>query len=344
MFDIRETVDSWLSGGSRVALATVVDTWGSSPRPVGAKMAVRDDMAMIGSVTGGCVEAAVIDKAIETLKDDQVRLLHYGVSDDTAWDVGLACGGKVSVFVEPLDVNWWGAVSRTIDEHHAAATLTIIEGHDAGRKILVAESGEVLFTGPILNSLQRDTLTLTATLALGERAPSVQLPFEDGKMLLEVHRPAPRLIIIGGAHVAMALTGFACSLGFRVQVIDPRTLFSTKDRFPAAETILHSYPDKALVQLGMDSETYIAVLTHDPKIDDPALRTALPGPSPYIGVLSSKRAHEQRIERLSKGGVSTELLARIHTPIGLKIGARTPEEIALCIMAEIVAVRNGVVV
>src|SRR5258707_513220 len=139
----------------------------------------------------------------------------------------------------------------------------------------------------------------------------------------------------------MALQPFAKQLGYHVVLVDPRTVFATPNRFPAAETILHSYPDKALAQIGLDSESYVAVLTHDPKIDDPALRVALTSRAPYIGVLSSKRAHEQRIQRLIKMGVSQELLGRIRTPIGLNIGAKTPEEIALCIMAEIVAVRNG---
>ncbi|MBC7869862.1 MAG: XdhC family protein, partial [Chitinophagaceae bacterium] len=161
-------------------------------------------------------------------------------------------------------------------------------------------------------------------------------------ILIDVYQPRPRLVIVGGAHVAIALNTIAHLLGFRVMLIDPRRAFATAERFPDVEMISHSYPDKALAEMGITSETYIAILTHDPKIDDPALRAALPANAPYVGVLSSKRTHEQRIKRLTEAGISPELLARIRTPIGIEIGAKTPEEIALCIMAEIVAVRNGV--
>ena len=161
-------------------------------------------------------------------------------------------------------------------------------------------------------------------------------------MMVDVYHPRPRLIIIGGAHVAMALKNFAHQLGFRVVLIDPRKAFATRERFPDVEVISHQYPDKALAEIGVTSESYVAILTHDPKIDDPALKATLPSSARYIGVLSSKRTHQKRIERLTQEGVDAQLFERIHTPIGLEIGAKTPEEIALCIMAEIIAVRNGV--
>jgi len=173
---------------------------------------------------------------------------------------------------------------------------------------------------------------------------SVRTRIASFEVLIEVFNPRPRLVIIGGAHVAMALSVFAQQLGFRVVLIDPRKAFATPERFPDVEFIDHRYPDKVLSEIGINSETYIAVLTHDPKIDDPALRVALPSPAPYIGILSSKRTHEKRVERLTGAGLDSQLMTRIRTPIGLDIGAKSPEEVALCIMAEIIAVRNGAII
>lgn len=339
MLDIMDTVDQWISQGQAVALATVTDTWGSSPRPVGAKMAVRGDLAMIGSVSGGCVESAVLDAAVDSLKDAKPRLLHFGVSDDTAWDVGLACGGKISVYVEPLDRAWWQAVSERAHQDRTTATITVIDGPTAGQKLMIDAAG-IAYVDDKLQPEQREALIACAQMAI-QHGQTEHSRVADLEVLIDVHRPRPRLIIVGGAHVAMALDRFAQQLGFGVALVDPRTAFATKERFPDTDTILHSYPDKAFAQLSLDENTFIAILTHDPKIDDPALRVALAKHVPYVGVLSSKRAHEQRVKRLTAAGISAEQLAHIHTPIGLNINARTPEEIALCIMAEIVAVRNG---
>jgi xanthine dehydrogenase accessory factor len=342
MLDILSTIDEWLREGRQVALATVVDTWGSAPRQRGAKMGVSADMAMIGSVSGGCVETAVVEEALESLTKGKPRLLTFGVSDDTAWEVGLACGGKISVLVEPLDKGWWEKVAADVRQDTATVTATILDGELAGQKALVEASGVVYATEGLRDGV-RDAVTQAASAAL-EKGGSERTQVNDLDVLLDVYRPRPRLVIVGGAHVAMALKNFAHLLGFRVFLIDPRKAFATSERFPDVELISHRYPDKALTEIGMTAETYIAILTHDPKIDDPALRAALPGPAPYVGILSSKRTHEKRIERLTKAGIDPELLKRIRTPIGLEIGAKTPEEIALCIMAEIIAVRNGVVV
>jgi xanthine dehydrogenase accessory factor len=341
MYDIIETVNKWLKEGRRVALATVVETWGSAPRRIGAKMAVTDTMAMIGSVSGGCVEGAVVEEAIDSLNKAKPRLLHYGVSDDTAWEVGLACGGRISIYVEPLDAKWWDAVTRLIHQNCDSATAMIVEGEAAGQKIVVNPNLEAIYEGNLLEVARRDVL-LAAAKAAVQRGQSERTKIGELDVLIDVQRVQPRLIIVGGAHVAMALKDFARQLGFRVILIDPRQAFATPERFPDVDMISHSYPDKALLELGLDSQSYITILTHDPKIDDPALRVALPSPAPYIGVLSSKRTHEKRVARLTKAGIDPAQLARIRTPIGLNIGAERPEEIALCIMAEIIAVRNGV--
>jgi xanthine dehydrogenase accessory factor len=343
MLDIFDTVNNWLNDGQAIALANVVETWGSSPRQAGAKMAVTADTTMIGSVSGGCVETAVASEALDSLHDGHPRLLHFGVSDDTAWEVGLACGGKMSVFVEPLDVTWWQAMGASLRQDRTIATVTILDGELAGQKMLVDAETGIIYTS---DRLQPDLYAalMKAAQSATTNGKTTRTRVDDLDVLIDVYQPRPRLIIIGGAHVAMALNGFAQQLGFRVALVDPRKAFATKDRFPDVETISHRYPDKILPQLGLTSETYIAILTHDPKIDDRALQVALPSPVRYIGILSSKRTHEKRTARLIAAGVDPQLLTRLRTPIGLDIGAKTPEEVALCIMAEIVAVRNGAIV
>ncbi len=338
MLDILETLNNWLKENRKIALATVVETWGSAPRQAGAKMGITADMGMCGSVSGGCVETAVVQEALDTLEDGKPRLLYFGVSDDTAWDIGLACGGKISVFVEPLEVAWWEAIEQHVQQDKAYVTIMILKGDHIGKKMLLDETGVVYSTIP---DDFCDAFINAGQNALKQNKSSRE-SLLDQDILIDIYQPRPRLVIVGGAHVAIALNTIAHLLGFRVMLIDPRRAFATKERFPDVEMISHSYPDKAFAEMGITAETYIAILTHDPKIDDPALRAALPANAPYVGVLSSKRTHEQRIKRLTEGGLSTELLARIRTPIGIEIGAKTPEEIALCIMAEIVAIRNGV--
>lgn len=338
MFDIIETVDSWLAQNRPVALATVTKTWGSAPRREGSKMVVSTDLAMAGSVSGGCVEGAVIEEAIAGLDDKQPRLLKFGVADDTAWSVGLTCGGKIHVFVETLNVEWWTLLEQRIKNDQLTTTITVLEGDLAGQKAMFGDSDEVLYQtvgldGNHISSMQQ----LVATTHR-----SGQMTWQDTEIMVDVHNPRPHLIIIGGVHVGIPLQAFARNLGFRVSIIDPRKAFATQERFPEVETILHSYPDKALPQLGLDRNTYLAVLTHDPKIDDKALIAALPTDVPYVGVLSSHRTHAKRTKRLQEAGISDELIERIYTPIGIDLGSLTPEEIALGIMAEIVAVRNGV--
>jgi xanthine dehydrogenase accessory factor len=343
MLDILSTLDTWQQEADRpLALATVVATWGSSPRQPGAKMGIRpgdgdDAPAMIGSVSGGCVEAAVISEALEALADGRQRLLDFGVSDDTAWDVGLACGGKIAVFVEPLDRGWWAVAAAFVRADRGLRTAMPLSWEVAGLKVAVDDAGEIVYASPSLSSALRDDLANAARAA----HTSGRTLIEGMDTFVDVYTPRPRLIIVGGAHVAMALKDFAHRLGFRVALIDPRRAFATPERFPDVELIAHEYPDKALPKIGLTAQTYLAILTHDPKIDDPALRAALPSPVAYIGILSSRKTHEKRVERLVKAGVDPDSLKRVRVPIGIPIGAHTPEEIALCIMAEIVGVRSG---
>ena len=335
MLDILETVNHWIDADQPIALATVVETWGSAPRQAGAKMAVTGDSAMIGSVSGGCVEGAVVQEMLDSLEDGNPRLLHFGVSDDTAWEVGLACGGQIVVYVEPLQRDYWTQVSEDVTADRRMVTATILSGELAGAKVVLNEGG-VAYQSVSLTPLWINDLRA----AVADCQATERRTIGDLDVLVEVYQARPRLILIGGAQVAMALAQMALLLGFRVIVIDPRQAFATPERFPDVELISHQYPDKALASIGLNEQTYIAVLTHDPKIDDLALLAALPSKAAYIGVLSSRRTHEKRVERLMKAGVDPMLLTRIRTPIGLAIGAKTPEEIALAIMAEIVSVKN----
>lgn len=337
MRDILETVNQWIAEDRPIALATVTETWGSAPRGTGSKMAVTDQMAMIGSVSGGCVETAVIREAVESLKDGKPRLLHYGVSDDTAWDVGLTCGGRISIYVEPLDRQWWRLATKKVEADMPAVTLTVLEGEYAGAKALYSYETFLYATDNLPRSAEVPFADMGNKAVKSGRAEVAGL-----NVLIDAQRPRPHLIIIGGVHVAMPLTDFAHRLGFRVSLVDPRKVFASQERFPDVSAISHRYPDRALPELGLNADTYVAVLTHDPKIDDKALITALPSTARYVGVLSSKKTHEKRLERLRAAGIGEDLLARIYTPIGIDIAASTPEEIALCILAQIVGVRNGV--
>ena len=337
MLDILDTINGWLAEQQSVALATVVKTWGSAPRRVGSKMGVTAGTAMIGSVSGGCVEGAVVEEAVAGLGDGRPRLLHFGVADDMAWEVGLTCGGSIEVFVEPLDSLWWDALADLAEKDRFGATVTVMAGAHIGEKVLLDGAGDVLYHTQNLNV---DSLAAMKTVAAESRKSGIKMIGET-RVMVDLQIERPHLILIGGVHVAIPLCAMASQVGFRVSIVDPRAAFASVERFPDVANILHTYPDRALPLLGLDRSTYLAVLTHDPKIDDKALITALPAKIPYVGVLSSGRTHRQRVARLKEAGLSDELIAQIRTPIGIDIGAGTPEEIAVCILAEIIAVRNG---
>lgn len=338
MLDILEMMNQWIGENRQIALATVVKTWGSAPRREGSKMGVTADMAMIGSVSGGCVEGAVVEEAVAGLKDGQPRLLKFGVADDTAWEVGLTCGGSIEVYVEPLDLTWWNTISKSAQEDEYAVTVTQIEGEAIGQKVLLDKDGNVLYQS---SNLSHEHLPKMKNLAQSANKTGI-VTSDETRYMIDIQASRPHLILIGGVHVSIPLQEMARQVGFRVSIVDPRSAFASEERFPDVANILHSYPDKALTELGLDRNTYLAVLTHDPKIDDKALTTALPANIPYIGVLSSSRTHEKRVNRLRGAGISDELMTQIRTPIGINIGSSTPEEIALAILAEIVAVRNEV--
>jgi xanthine dehydrogenase accessory factor len=338
MRDLLADIDRWRAAGERVALATVVSTWGSAPRRVGSKLAIGASGAMAGSVSGGCVEGAVVEEAQAVLREGRPRLVSYGIADETAWAVGLACGGRIEIFVSPLDAPLYAALRDALANERAVALASVIAGPDAtlGRALLFSASGEV--RGAIDPSLDAE-VRAAAAAALGDGSCR-RLSLGAAEVFVDALLPAPTLVIVGGVHIAVALAALARPLGFRVVVVDPRGAFGSKERFPHADRLLNTWPDEALESLGLSTSSAIAVLSHDPKLDDPALLVALRSPAFYVGALGSARTQARRRTRLAEAGLSPAQLERIHGPIGLDLGARSPEEIALAVMAEIVAVRN----
>lgn len=335
MRDILADVDRWQKDGASIALATVVQTWGSSPRRAGAKMALTSDGRICGSVSGGCVENAVFEAGMEALKTDRPQLLHFGVADETAWEVGLACGGSIDVFVKPLNKNLFEELRSVIENEEQAINVTVIRGPNdiLGREILIREDGYVTGT---LGSEWDATALKFANEVLSNGISQRALLNDDVEIFLEAILPSLALIIVGGVHMAVSLTALAKTLGYRTIVIDPRKAWGNKERFPHVDQIIQAWPDVAFEQLKVTRSTAIAMLTHDPKLDDPALKIALDSPAFYVGALGSRSTHAKRLERLLNDGMSESQLARLHAPIGLDIGAQSPEEIALAIMAEVV--------
>lgn len=339
MKEVIDDINRWQDEKQPVALATVVQTWGSAPRKVGAKMALTPDGRISGSVSGGCVEGAVVEEGTAALQTNHPKLLHFGVADETAWDVGLACGGTIEVFVEPLDTAVYHFMHSLIQNDEAGAAITVIRGPEGllGRKLAVSRVGERLGT---LGDAALDAQAIAAE-AKAVHPQRVQLT-DEVEVFIDTVRPAPTLIMVGGVHIAIALTSYAKTLGYHTLVIDPRRAFGSDERFPHVDQLIQAWPDKAFAEVKVTPETAVALLTHDPKIDDPALKIILKANPFYIGALGSNKTHAKRVERLRGYGFGEVEIGRIHGPIGLNIGAQTPEEIALSIMAEIVKARSGI--
>ena len=342
MKEVMTDIERWQADAEEVALATVIQTWGSSPRRPGAKMALTPDGKIAGSVSGGCVEGAVFEAGVEALEQKQARRLHFGVADETAWDVGLACGGEIDIFVEPLDPELAARIGRLLRQEQAAVLATVVEGPDdlLGKKLFMEENGE---TSGDLDEALTDTVRERAAQALAAGQPrrmTVTTETSSLELFLDVILPPPTLIMVGGVHIAIALAKMARALNYRTVIVDPRRAFGSEERFPDVDELIQKWPQEAFANLALTQSTAVTMLTHDPKIDDPALKTVLDSPTFYVGALGSSRTHARRRQRLLKDGVPEEKVDRIHAPIGLDIEAQTPEEIAVAIMAEIVAARR----
>jgi xanthine dehydrogenase accessory factor len=346
MRDLLADIDRWREQSKPVALATVIETWGSAPRTVGANMALTADGEIAGSVSGGCVEGAVYETGREVLQSGSPQLLHFGVADETAWDVGLACGGTIDVFVERLEPEAYSLARAFLEADESFARATVIGGPTVlvGRSLIVQADSQVY--GEIGQGLD-DAIATAAKNDLGRGVsgrhalPALESTAESLEIFVEVSLPSPSLVMIGGVHIAIALTTIARTLGYRTIVIDPRRAFGSEERFSHVDRLIQAWPDKAFEQLRVTSSTAVASLTHDPKIDDPALKLALESPAFYVGALGSRKTHSRRRGRLIAAGVPEADVDRIRGPIGLDIGAQTPEEIGLAIMAEITSVSRA---
>ncbi len=315
----------WLHGARKVALATVTRTWGSAPRPEGSQMAIRDDGAFSGSVSGGCVEGAVIGEAQNALQDGRPRNLKFGVSNEDAWAVGLACGGTIEIHVAPVVA---APQQSLLDELKAA--------RDSQRAVVLATdlaTGESVLRYP--DETASDALGEAAKLQ-ARRDQSSTIESDGRRWFLTVFNPPLELAIIGAVHIAQPLARMAAVADYNVRVIDPRSAFATEERFPGV-TLSHEWPDDALAEKPPGPRSAIVALTHDPKLDDPGLSVALKSEAFYIGALGSRTTHAKRLERLRARGFSEAELQRLRGPIGLDIGARSPAEIAIAILAQMTA-------
>ena len=317
---------AWLDGHHRVALATVTRTWGSAPRPAGSQMAVREDGAFTGSVSGGCVEGAVIGEAQAALSDGKARNLKFGVSDADAWAVGLACGGTIEVHVAPVLESAQQTILVELERARAQSRAAVLATD--------LTSGEIRVVYPEAGAT--DALVAAAAVQ-ARRDQSASIEAGGRSWFLTVFNPPLDLAIIGAVHIAQPLSRMGALAEYAVRVIDPRTAFASAERFPGI-TLVHDWPQDALTSQPLGPRSAIVALTHDPKFDDPALSAALKSPAFYIGALGSKTTHARRLERLKAQGFSEADLARIHGPIGLDIGARSPAEIAVAILGQMTAI------
>lgn len=336
MRDVADQIRRWIGRGDRIAIATVLDTRRSAPRPPGSKMAVNDRGEVFGSVSGGCVEGAIVEVAQEVLAGAPPRLCTFGIADDQAWDVGLPCGGEIDVWVQPFDP---AGVQATFAELAGvggrAVLVTVLSGPHADEQILLDADGST--EGRIGDSeLEARAQAAAQELIWAERSERRE------ELFIDVVAPEPRLLIFGAVQYARYLSQYARIAGWRPYVIDPRAQFASADRFPDAIEVIASWPRDAIQRLGgLDRATYLAVLTHDPKIDDDVLLQALADEPAYIGAMGSRRTQAKRRERLLAHGVDEDDLRRISAPIGLDLGAVGAEEVAISIMAELLAVRHG---
>lgn len=314
-----------------MTLATVIQTWGSAPRPVGSQLVIDGEGNFLGSVSGGCVEGEVIAEAPEVLASAKPKTLEFGVENAVAWKVGLTCGGTIRIFLEPLEAKEGepdGMLRRITEDIAARCKVALVTDLATGARRIARTSDDL---GPELAPALVDAF---------RRGKSAVLKESGGEVFIKMFNPTTRLIVIGAVHIAQPLLPMARALGFDVVVVDPREAFATEERFGDTE-IVREWPEDALPAIGLDASTAIVVLSHDKKIDDQALIAALRSDAFYIGALGSKKTHVKRAERLLAAGVPPADIARIHAPIGLDIGALDACEIALSIMAEIAAVQRG---
>lgn len=324
--DVLAKAEAWIDAHGKVAVATVVGTWGSAPVPVGGQMVVASDGSFEGSVSGGCVEGEIITEAEELLAGGAPKTLTYGVADETAWQVGLPCGGQIKVFLERLE----GAagkdfVSRAIEARSRRSGLVVRTKLDDGSRRIFSRA---------------DSRVEPEIARRFESGESSLLTTPDGDVFLHALVPPARVLIIGATHIGQILAHLVQLAGYEVIVIDPRTAFAAEARFPGIR-LDTEWPQDTIPKIGLDPYTAVVALAHVGHIDDEALKLAMRSDCFYVGALGSMRNHAKRTERLSQAGFSKDEIARIHCPIGINIGAQSPQEIAISIMAEVVLALRG---
>ena len=332
MRDVLSEITRWNQRGDRIAMATVVAVQRSAPREPGAKMAVNERGEVAGGVSGGCVEGAVVGIAEQVMDGGAPQLVHFGIADSDAWDVGLPCGGEIDVWVQEYQPS---RLEEILGAGGRAAEVTVIEGPQLGAKLLIeADGGRSGSLGA--PELDDEAARLADEMLWGDTSE------RRGPWFIDVVAPPPRLILFGAVDVAAHVCTLARDAGWQTFVVDPRVRFATRERFPDAEEVIAAWPEEAIAQLGgIDPATSIVVLTHDPKLDDAALTLALGSPARFVGAMGSRRAQAARRERLLAVGMDEEALERLSAPVGLDLGAVGRQEMALSILAEVVAARHG---
>ncbi len=340
MRDVLGDLDRWLAAGEEIALATLVAVHGSAPRLPGARLLVTRSGKMAGSVSGGCVENDIITRALTVLDSGAAELTRYGIADDSELAVGLTCA-EIEVLIEPFRATpAWDTVRQAVERHGAAVlALAIAPAAWVGRSLALASDGTR--SGGIAADLDDAIADAACRLAAsgGTEVVDVAAGGDAVRVFVEAFTPPLRLVISGGSHSGVALARMAKQVGMHVTVIDARSAYIPRERFPDADALVHAQPGKALAALDL-AGAFVVTLTHDLKLDVPALAAALRSGAAYVGAMGSRKTHERRCAALRELGFSSEDLARIHTPIGLDLGSRTPEEIAVAILAEMLAVRS----
>jgi xanthine dehydrogenase accessory factor len=350
MREVLAEIEAWRKEGKPVAIATNVKKDGSSLRPLGAKMAMTTTQEIAGSVTGGCIEGAVYEEAQDVIKNGAPKLLHYGiVSEDMPWEIGLTCGSSLEVFIETLDSPAWQmiypALKSCLEQNQLVAVATVIDGPGLGNKLMLwpngrtfGSLGNTMLDGQTCKWMQKQI----TTQEIGWTTFNVSAHHvAQVDVFVDIFAPVSRMVVIGAVHIAIPLVTLAKALGYHTIVIDPREAFATHERFPQVDELVIDWPSDALERLHPDEGTYIAVLSHDEKLDNPALAVALKSPARYVGVLGTRKKIPQRFAALRELGVTDEQLDKLRAPIGMNLGAVLPDEIALSILAEMVTAKHG---
>ncbi len=337
---IFDTLQRWTNSKRPFATATVIKTWGSSPRPVGSTLLINEEMEMAGSVSGGCVEGAVVKAALDILKKGMPQILKFGVSDEEAWSVGLSCGGAIEVFVEPfmafandsVEREIWASLEKALTENEACVLVSQMNA-GSSKHLLVYPDGTTI--GSMSEKVK------AAALDAYNKRKNLRLDLDEEAYFIQVFPRKSQLLIIGAAHITADLVKLGNWYDFETIVIDPRGIFANKTEFTdPPHQLLVNWPAEVLPQFTLDAYTYAVLLSHDPKIDDQALHLLLPSEVAYIGALGSRKTHAKRVKRLAEAGYTEEAIGRIHGPVGVNINAQRPKEIALSIMGEIIKVQH----